>query len=126
MRKIIVLSAATMIAVAAGCGSKGSSANKTSKSLGPDPRPLAADPPKPVVQPAPPDTGLGAPPPTVDTGTLPPAPSGNKKYVVQRGDTLWSIAVRTYGDGKQYKKIVAANPGIRGDRIAAGQTIVLP
>lgn len=130
MRKIIILSAAAMLAVAAGCGSKGSSANKTNKSLGPDPRPLAADPPKTNIQTPtpPPETGLTGVPGNNETPppTPPPTPSKGTKYVVQRGDTLWSIAVRTYGDGKQYKRIVAANPSIRGDRIAAGQTLVLP
>jgi len=49
-----------------------------------------------------------------------------KTYVVKKGDTLWAIAQRTYGDGKQYRKIVAANPSIKGDRVIAGQKIVLP
>lgn len=47
-------------------------------------------------------------------------------YTVQKGDTLWSIAVRAYGDGKQYKKIVAANPSIKGDKVGVGQKITLP
>jgi len=49
-----------------------------------------------------------------------------KTYVVKKGDTLWAIAQRTYGDGKQYRKIVAANPNIKGDRVMTGQKIVLP
>ena len=49
-----------------------------------------------------------------------------KTYVVKKGDTLWAIAQKQYGDGKQYKKIVAANPNIKGDRVMAGQKIVLP
>ena len=51
---------------------------------------------------------------------------GGKTYVVRKGDTLWAIAQKQYGDGKQYKKIVAANPNIKGDRVMAGQKIVLP
>ena len=55
------------------------------------------------------------------------APSGGgKTYVVKKGDTLWGIAQKTYGDGKQYRKIIAANPNIKGDRVNAGQKIVLP
>ena len=55
-----------------------------------------------------------------------PASASNKKYTVQKGDTLWSIAQKNYGDGKQYKKIVSANPSIKGERVLAGQTITLP
>ena len=54
------------------------------------------------------------------------ASGSNKTYVVKKGDTLWAIAQKQYGDGKQYKKIVAANPNIKGDRVMAGQKIVLP
>ncbi len=48
------------------------------------------------------------------------------KYTVKKGDTLWSIAKAHYGDGKQYKKIVAANPSIKGERLLVGQSITLP
>jgi 5'-nucleotidase len=93
-----------------------------------------------------------APPPPIHNGITPAAPitysepiaapmdditpatarSGSassgagKTYVVKKGDTLWAIAQRTYGDGKQYRKIIAANPAIKGDRVIAGQKIVLP
>jgi 5'-nucleotidase / UDP-sugar diphosphatase len=91
-----------------------------------------------------------APPPPIHNGITPAAPiattysdpivapadditpfrgaasGAGKTYVVKKGDTLWAIAQRTYGDGKQYRKILAANPGIKGDRLNAGQKIVLP
>lgn len=92
-----------------------------------------------------------APPPPIHNGITPAAPisttysesivapadditpvrsaasgGAGKTYVVKKGDTLWAIAQRTYGDGKQYRKIVAANPNIKGDRVIAGQKIVLP
>ena len=51
---------------------------------------------------------------------------GGTKYVVKKGDTLWSIATKTYNDGKQYKKICAANPSIKGEKVLVGQTIILP
>ena len=54
------------------------------------------------------------------------ASGSGKTYVVKKGDTLWAIAQRTYGDGKQYRKIVAANPNIKGEKVMAGQKIVLP
>ena len=58
--------------------------------------------------------------------STPAASGGNRTYKVQKGDTLWGIAAKTYGDGKQYRKIVAANPGIKGEKVMVGQTIVLP
>jgi 5'-nucleotidase / UDP-sugar diphosphatase len=91
-----------------------------------------------------------APPPPIHNGITPAAPistvysdpivapadditpsrsassGGGKSYVVKKGDTLWGIAQRTYGDGKQYRKILAANPSIKGDRLNAGQKIMLP
>ncbi len=89
-----------------------------------------------------------APPPPVHNGITPappiayndpvvapldyssaPAPSGpasGRTYVVKRGDTLWGIAQRTYGDGKQYRKILAANPNIKGEQLNVGQKIVIP
>lgn len=48
------------------------------------------------------------------------------KYTVQKGDTLWKIAQQTYGSGKKYKDIVAANPGVDPNRIKVGQVISLP
>lgn len=70
---------------------------------------------------------------TSSTGSFGAAPaattsgSGNgRTYKVQRGDTLWSIAKRTYGDGTQYKRIVSANPSVRNDRLVVGQTLTLP
>jgi 5'-nucleotidase len=61
----------------------------------------------------------------VDYGPV-SAPSGGKTYIVKRGDTLWGLAQRTYGDGKQYRKILAANPNIKGEQLNVGQKIVIP
>jgi nucleoid-associated protein YgaU len=47
-------------------------------------------------------------------------------YTVQRGDTLFRIAKHHYGDGKQWKRIVSANPGLTPSSLKAGQKIVLP
>ena len=59
-------------------------------------------------------------------GAAPAATAAGRTYTVQRGDTLWSIAKRTYGDGTQYKKIVAANPTVKNERLMVGQTLTLP
>jgi 5'-nucleotidase / UDP-sugar diphosphatase len=59
-------------------------------------------------------------------GAAAAATTSGRTYKVQRGDTLWSIAKRTYGDGAQYKKIVSANPSVKNDRLIVGQTLQLP
>lgn len=47
-------------------------------------------------------------------------------YTIRKGDTLWSIATRHYGDGKQWQRIVDANPGLNPQKLAVGQVITLP
>jgi len=34
-----------------------------------------------------------------------------KKYVIQKGDTLWDLAEKYYGSGFEYPKIIEKNPG---------------
>ena len=54
-------------------------------------------------------------------------PTENKKYyVVQKGDTLWAIAKRYYGNGNQYPKIVQANNIKNPDLIYPGQKLLIP
>jgi nucleoid-associated protein YgaU len=64
--------------------------------------------------------------PMVNTTPTFSAPASATNYTVQRGDTLWSIASRHYGNGQKWRDIVAANPGISETRLPAGRTIVLP
>jgi nucleoid-associated protein YgaU len=46
---------------------------------------------------------------------------------VNSGDSLWKLASRYLGDGKQWREIASANPQIANpDRIRAGEQIVLP
>jgi nucleoid-associated protein YgaU len=49
-------------------------------------------------------------------------------YHVQRGDTLWSIAARMYGDGRLWRRIADGNEGsvTNADRIRPGQVLVVP
>lgn len=51
-----------------------------------------------------------------------------KTYTVQRGDCLWLIAKKLYGDGAQYTKIYAANKDkIKNPNlIYAGQVLIIP
>jgi len=48
------------------------------------------------------------------------------KYTVQKGDTLWKIATASYGNGNQWQRIAAANPGLTPSTLKAGQTITIP
>jgi nucleoid-associated protein YgaU len=61
---------------------------------------------------------------TVDlTGVTFPHP----RYVyVQPGDTLWSIAARTYGNPRRWGAIAAANPGVDPSNLRSGQRLVVP
>ncbi|QIM69035.1 MULTISPECIES: peptidoglycan-binding protein LysM [Basfia] len=49
-------------------------------------------------------------------------------YVIQKGDTLWAIAEKHYGNGIKYKAIVEANKEVIKDenKIFPGQKIRLP
>lgn len=47
-------------------------------------------------------------------------------YTVKKGDTLFGIARTTYGNGNQWQRIAAANPGVSPSTLKAGQTITLP
>jgi DNA-binding SARP family transcriptional activator/LysM repeat protein len=42
-------------------------------------------------------------------------PAADATYLVQPGDTLWSIAERAYGTGKAYRQIIDANVNCRMD-----------
>ncbi len=50
--------------------------------------------------------------------------SSPNKYVVAKGDSLWSISERTYGDGKVFTILEQLN-GIRSGRVRVGQEIEL-
>lgn len=63
--------------------------------------------------------GIGQTPTTTPT-------ESNKYYVVQKGDTLWAIAKKYYGNGNQYPKIVKANNIKNPDLIYPGQKLLIP
>lgn len=71
--------------------------------------------------------------PISDTQTVAynaPAPSApvasQKTYTVKKGDTLFAIAKNNYGTGRDWQKIVAANPGLEPSKLKVGQQIVIP
>lgn len=47
-------------------------------------------------------------------------------YTVVRGDNLWNIAVRAYGDGYQWTKIANANKLVHPNLIHSGNVLILP
>lgn len=49
-------------------------------------------------------------------------------YVVQKGDSLWKIAEKAYGNGSKYTKIVEVNREVikDADKIFPGQKIRIP
>ena len=53
--------------------------------------------------------------------------SSDDTYTVEKGDTLWSIAERVYGNGKRWRDIAEAN-GIEEPSadLKKGQVLVLP
>jgi nucleoid-associated protein YgaU len=55
-----------------------------------------------------------------------PAPGAGSSYTVQKGDTLFKIARDRYGDGKQWTRIAAANPGISANSLRVGAKLVIP
>ncbi|MAJ28398.1 hypothetical protein CBD41_03130 [bacterium TMED181] len=49
-------------------------------------------------------------------------------YKIRQGDTLWSLAVRFYGNGHRYADLMAANRATVSDpgQMIVGSTIVIP
>lgn len=47
-------------------------------------------------------------------------------YTINKGDTLWQIAVRAYGDGYAWKKIAQANKIVNPDLIHSGNKLTIP
>ena len=64
------------------------------------------------------------------SGQVPLAPSPERArgaehaltHVVERGDDLWDLAVRYYGEGREWRRIAAANP----DRLTGGPDRLQP
>ncbi len=52
--------------------------------------------------------------------------STGKYYTVVRGDTLWGIAKRFYGNGSRYPEIAKANNISNPDLIHVGQRLLIP
>lgn len=58
-----------------------------------------------------------------------PAPAASQTYTVVRGDCLWNIAKKFYGNGSKYTVIYNANKGVIGGNpnlIYPGQVLTIP
>lgn len=72
--------------------------------------------------------------PTLAPTAIAPAPAekpsdtaiSGSSYTVVRGDNLWDIAEKAYGDGFKWKEIAAANNLVNPRVIHAGNTFVIP
>lgn len=119
MRKLVYSSLAA-VAMAVGCAKNAPPPPPSHSSLTDLSQPVVVTPPPPV-------DSIGTAPIGDPVGPVGPVtPPANKKYLVKKGDTLWSIAKANYGDGKQYTKIVSANPGVSPSALKAGQTLMIP
>jgi len=64
--------------------------------------------------------------PAVQTSLVSGSASGSKSYTVKKGDTLFSIAKNQMGSGRDWQKLVSANPGLDPHKLKVGQTITIP
>jgi nucleoid-associated protein YgaU len=137
--KYTALSIASLVAasVAVGCANNNKRAAAPAgvnpsvtdvRPITPAPAPVMVQPVQPIqpVQPVVSDTPpvVQAPAPS-SVASSTPAITGNT-YTIQKGDTLYKIARAKYGEASAVKKILAANPGLNGNTIKAGQKINLP
>jgi nucleoid-associated protein YgaU len=65
-------------------------------------------------------------PPYVSAATASTAPNIPRTHRVEAGESPYSISETVYGNGKYYKKILAANPGIDPRHLKIGQILVIP
>ena len=61
-------------------------------------------------------------------GNVPPAPPSQRTHVVQKGDTLQSLALKYYGTRSAWEKIFTANRTLlpSKDHLKIGQQLVIP
>lgn len=70
-----------------------------------------------------------AAPEPVREATAAPAPAASQTYTVVKGDCLWNIAKKFYGNGSKYTVIYNANKGVIGGNpnlIYPGQVFTIP
>jgi 5'-nucleotidase len=146
VKRAILSTCAVLLASAVGCATKTEKPSAIND-INPPAPPVAYQPVAPAqpaaamttaapVQNASLEETTPAPAPALSEGKTTHAKSGvaktssakisGHKYVVQKGDNLYKIAKKAYGDGNDYKKILKANPGMDADKLQAGKTIIIP
>ncbi len=131
MKTYASFAALALVAAVTGCQS---SSNKTASNKMPitpavtdiSPTPPSSSYSPPVQQPVQPVVVAQPVESTPASFTGGVAATTGGKYTVQKGDTLFKIAREHYGDGKQWNRIAAANPGLTPQSLKAGQKIVIP
>ncbi|HEX4793226.1 MAG TPA: LysM peptidoglycan-binding domain-containing protein [Humisphaera sp.] len=123
MRKMILSGAAALALAVVGCQ------QTPSKPATSQARPSALDVSAPAVSSTPSYQPAPVTPPTEPSTAQPVmavSSGAGGNYKVKKGDTLYSIAKQKYGDGKQWQKIVSANPGVSPSTLRVGQSLVIP
>lgn len=59
------------------------------------------------------------------TSVRPASPPKPTTYTIKKGDTLWAIAKKYYGDGNKYKELASKNNIKNPDKIYVGQVITI-
>ncbi len=127
MTRVVALTFFVVVGLIVGCQSGKTTAKADTNpgvlDVAPAPAPIPANEPVAAAQP------VSDVQPVSYTNTTPaaasPAPA-KQKYIVKKGDTLFSIAKTNYGSGKEWQKIASANPGIEPSKLRVGQQIVIP
>lgn len=114
-----------------GCGASSSASDQqTARPARADVMDLDDSPAKPIASAprasAPRSSAAPIESPATPVATPPPAASVSRKHVVAAKETLYGIAKQYYGEGKQYTKIIEANPGLTADHLPVGKTIIIP
>lgn len=143
MKTITVILAAAMLLVLTGCESEPKADPSVPPPVALESRPGLPAPVQltPQPQPAPPspyseeepvvmtfdESAKPIPQPVPQPTPTTERPTAGTVYVVQRGDTLYNIAMRFYGNRRMVEDIMAANPTIKDvNKIYVGQKLTLP